>query len=93
MATRGAPNPLVLAVVGHRQRPPNSAPPIARARPVPSSPLPAKPDDAGGDESLEPVPDRRVLRVILEGGRVALGLLEDALHDGILQDADDLKRT
>jgi hypothetical protein len=36
-------------------------------------------------------PDARVLEVLLQRGGVVLGLLQDALHDGVLDDAGNLE--
>lgn len=47
-------------------------------------------DDARGHEFLHLGPDVCVLEMLLQGGGVVLGLLEDALHDGVLKDGDDL---
>jgi hypothetical protein len=47
-------------------------------------------DDAGVHQLLDLGADARVAQVLLQGGWVVLGLLEDALHDGVLQDACDL---
>lgn len=55
-------------------------------------PLPSQPDDTSGDELLNLAPDVCVLHVLLKGSRVAPGLLEDTLHDRILEDRHDLHR-
>jgi hypothetical protein len=47
-------------------------------------------DDAGVDQLLDLGPDIRVLQVLLQSSGVVLGLLEDGLHDGVLQNADNL---
>ena len=44
-------------------------------------------NDARSYELLDLGSDAGVLHVFLESGGVALGLLEDALHDGVLHDA------
>ena len=36
-------------------------------------------------------PNLRVLQVLLQSGWVVLGLLQDSLHNGVLQDTDDLE--
>jgi hypothetical protein len=42
------------------------------------------------DKLLHLDADIWVLEMLLERGWVLLGLLEDAIHDWVLQDADDL---
>lgn len=44
------------------------------------------------DKLLNLGANARIFEVLLQGCRVVLGLLENALHDGILEDADDLVR-
>ena len=52
--------------------------------------LSAHTDDTGGDQLLDSCPDGGVLHVVLQRGWVAFGLLENALHDGILEDTEYL---
>lgn len=62
----------------------SSAPVVSCIRLVASlHPLPAKSDDTGSNELLDVGLDARVLHVLLESSWVALGLLQDRLHDGI----------
>ena len=42
------------------------------------------------DKLLNLRADARVLEMLLQRRRVVLGLLQNALHDGVLEDADDL---
>ena len=53
-------------------------------------PLPTHADDACGDQLLHVCADLGILHMLLKGRGVVLGLLQDALHDGILQDRHDL---
>jgi len=48
-------------------------------------------DDASGDQFLDLGSDSRVLHVLLESSWVALCLLEDALHNRVLHDVQDLE--
>jgi hypothetical protein len=48
------------------------------------------PDDASSDEFLNRSLDLRVPHVLVECCGIGLGLLEDTLHDGILQDLKNL---
>ena len=41
-------------------------------------------------EFLDLGPDARVSEMLLQSRGVVLGLLQDALHDRVLEDADDL---
>jgi len=42
------------------------------------------------DKLLDLGANAGVLEVFLQGSGVVLGLLQNALHDGVLKDADDL---
>ena len=53
-------------------------------------PLPTHADDARGDQLLHICADLGILHMLLQGRGVVLGLLQDALHDGVLQDRHDL---
>lgn len=53
---------------------------------------PSQADDTRSHEFLDLQPDVGVLHVLLQRGRVVLGLLEDALHDRVLEDGHDLHR-
>ena len=53
--------------------------------------LTSHPDDTGVHQLLDLGSDAGVLEMLLQGRGVVLGLLEDGLHDRVLEDADDLK--
>lgn len=52
--------------------------------------LPPHADDTSSHQLLDLHPHLRVLHVLLQGGGIALGLLENALHNGVLEDRHDL---
>lgn len=52
--------------------------------------LPTHADHTGGHQLLDLDAHRGVLHVLLQSGGVALGLVEDALHDGVVEDGHDL---
>lgn len=54
------------------------------------SKLPSHSDHTSGNQFLNLQTDMGVLHVLLEGSRVATGLLQDALHDRILENGHDL---
>jgi len=59
-------------------------------RPHALLPLPTHADDARGDQLLHVCADLSILHMLLQGRGVVFGLLQDALHDGVLQDRHDL---
>lgn len=54
--------------------------------------LAAHTDDTRGHELLYLGANVCVLEMLLQRSRVVLGLLQDALHNGVLQDGDDLAK-
>ena len=50
----------------------------------------ASPDDTSNYQLLNLGPNTWILHVLLQSRRVALGLLQDGLHDWVLQDTHDL---
>lgn len=52
--------------------------------------LPSDPDHASSHQFLDLRPDLDVLHMLLKRRRVTLGLLEDALHDRVLENRHDL---
>jgi len=52
--------------------------------------LTSHPDDTSVHQLLNLGADAGVLEMLLQRCGVVLGLLEDGLHDGVLEDADDL---
>lgn len=51
---------------------------------------PSQANDTGSHQLLDLHPHLGVLHVLLQSGRVALGLLQNALHDRVLEDGHDL---
>ena len=52
--------------------------------------LASNPDDTGVHQFLNLGADAGVLEMLLQRRGVVLGLLKDSLHDGVLEDANDL---
>ena len=52
--------------------------------------LTSHPDDTGVHQLLDLGSDAGVLEMLLQSRGVVLGLLEDGLHDGVLENADNL---